>query len=49
MTRKKLLIPAIILALAVLTVSCNKYNYYYRDQKKPDCTKEAKTSHKFKK
>lgn len=48
---KKLIIPVIVLSVAVLASSCNKYSYYYRDKdvKKRDCEKENSKSNKYKK
>lgn len=50
MSRKKILITALILSLAAASCS-KKYSYYYRDKetKTRDCSQPASTSHKYKK
>jgi hypothetical protein len=48
MKRRKPPLILLLLALGFLTVSCNKYSYYYRDQKEKDCSKETQKSHKYK-
>jgi hypothetical protein len=49
--KKLILVFAVLLCVSLLSVSCNKYSYYYRDKdvKKRDCEKENSKSHKYKK
>jgi hypothetical protein len=49
MIRKNSITWTLMIALALLASSCHKYNYYYRDQKDKDCTKQTSKSHRYKK
>jgi len=49
MIRKKYIAWALLLALVIFASSCHKYNYYYRDQKVKDCSKQTSKSNKYKK